>query len=215
MKHRLFIVEDHSIVRRGLREILEEEPDFVICGEAEHASQALEAIQALRPDVVLCDLSLKGMNGLDLTKQLSIVCPEAPVLIISFYDEQFYAVRALRAGARGYLMKQKTEQEIVHAIRRILDGQYYFSTEVLEKGAMASAKNGEMTVSIDPIARLTDREFEVFLLIGQGYAPRHIAERLNLSVHTIEVYRQRLKDKLNLDSTADLQRYAVQWGLPK
>jgi DNA-binding NarL/FixJ family response regulator len=203
--HAILLVDDHPIVRRGLRQLFEHEPDFTVCCEAEDLASALEAVAKHHPDLALVDLSLKGRSGLELTRQLQIHHPDLPVLILSLHDEKLYAERALQAGARGYVMKRRADADILHAARQVLAGHRYISPVVQTQ--LGGARS-EAALEIDS---LTDREFEVFLLIGQGYAPRHIAEQLSLSVSTVEVYRQHLKDKLHLNSAADLRRYAIAW----
>lgn len=208
--HRVFVVDDHPIVRRGLRQLFHREVDFTVCGEAATAADALLAITDLQPDLVVSDLKLEGRDGLELTKQIDTHAPAVPVLIVSMYDERLYAERALAAGARGYVMKRSDDDELLHAARQVLTGRIYITDAIREKvrehgDALPEATKDHL------IDRLTDRELEVFLLLGQGFAPRHIADRLNLSVSTIEVYRGRLKDKLHLDSSAVLTRYAVRW----
>jgi len=201
----ILLVDDHPIVRRGLRQLFEHEPDLTVCGEAEDIASALEAAARLEPDLALVDLSLQGRSGLELTRQLQIYHPSLPVLILSLHDEKLYAKRALRAGAKGYVMKRRADTDILHAARQVLAGHCYVSPAVQEQ------LHETLEEATFDVSHLTDREFEVFLLIGQGYAPRHIAEQLSLSVSTVEVYRQHLKDKLNLGSATELRRYAITW----
>jgi DNA-binding NarL/FixJ family response regulator len=208
--HRVYIVDDHSIARRGLRQLFDREVDFTVCGEAATASDAFESIMDLQPDLVISDLKLEGQDGLDLTKQLDAHAPEVPILILSMHDERLYAERALAAGARGYAMKRSDDAELLRAARLVVSGRIYLTESLREK---FREQGDPLAPSRDPSLtdRLTDRELEVFLLLGQGFAPRHIADKLNLSVSTIEVYRGRLKDKLHLDSSSMLTRYAVRW----
>ena len=213
-KRQILIVDDHPIVRSGLRNLLNAEPDLAVCGEAEDAMQALDAIARVPPDLVLIDLSLQGMGGLDLTKQLHTQDPLLPILVVSMYEEHLYSERSIRAGACGYISKYESSDILLRKIRKALDDCK--PSKTAQKGREAalnnSAANDQEDATEDtPISKLTDREFEVFLLIGQGLAPRHITERLNLSVNTVEVYRQRLRNKLNLESAAELTHYAVQW----
>ncbi|MFW5955509.1 MAG: response regulator [Rhodothermales bacterium] len=203
--YRILIVDDHSIVRRGLRQLFEREVDFAVCGDTGDAAEVPELVDRLQPDIVLTDLTLDGISGIDLARRLSSEHPSIPVLILSMHDEMLYATRALQAGARGYVMKRRSEAEIVRAAREVLAGRTYVSTEVRQSLPDLTEE------SADIIDCLTDREFEVFELLGQGYAPRHIAERLNLSVNTIEVYRERIKAKLGLSTSSMLLRYAIQW----
>lgn len=199
---KIFIVDDHPVVRRGLRQLINEAEDLTVCGEAESAAETLSKVEASSPDLVLVDLTLKGTSGLELTKQLRAQHPDVHVLILSMHSEELYANRVLQAGASGYVVKRKSNEEIVEAIRRVLDGEIYFSS-----------KNGEDAPAKPqlPTDVLTDREFEVLLLIGQGYAPRHIAEKLSVSVKTVETHRQNIKQKLDLESAAHLTRYAVEY----
>lgn len=199
---KIFIVDDHPVVRRGLRQLINEAEDLAVCGEAESAAETLSKVEASSPDLVLVDLTLKGTSGLELTKQLRAQHPDVHVLILSMHSEELYANRVLQAGASGYVVKRKSNEEIVEAIRRVLDGEIYFSS-----------KNGEDAPAKPqlPTDVLTDREFEVLLLIGQGYAPRHIAEKLSVSVKTVETHRQNIKQKLDLESAAHLTRYAVEY----
>ena len=209
-RYKILIVDDHAIVRRGLRQLLERESAFHVCAEAEDATQALAAADQHAPDLVVADLMLDGSSGLELTKRLHTYHPDLPVLIISMHDEQLYAERALRAGAKGYVMKGRSEAEIIRAAYTVLAGHVYVSKALQAKMQTQELPAGP-EVAPAPLDNLTDRELEVFLLVGQGYAPRHIAEELHLSVSTIEVYRERLKEKLGLESSALLLRYAVRW----
>lgn len=199
--HRVLLVDDHPIVRRGLRQLFDQVSDFEVCGEAEDAASAFTAVTRLRPDLAVVDLALKGTSGIELTRQLRAHMPALPVLVLSLHDERLYAERALRAGAAGYVMKSRDDHEILRAAREVLAGRTYLS-----EGMQAQRDE-----PASPIEHLSDREFEVFRLIGQGYAPRHIAEQLHLSVSTVEVYRQHLKEKLNIESAELLRRYAVAW----
>ena len=208
MTTRVYIVDDHPIVRRGLCQIFEREPDFCICGEADSVAQALLALPDLAPDLIVSDLSLEGRSGLELTRQIATYHPNLPVLIVSMHDEQLYAQRALAAGARGYIMKRCTDNELIQAAREVLAGRIYVSEGIRQQMETSCPLNGS---SPNTLAALADRELEVFRLIGQGFAPRHIAEQLNLSVSTIEVYRERIKQKLDLKSSPLLVRYAVRW----
>ena len=201
----ILLVDDHPIVRRGLRQLFESQPDFTVCGEAEDIASALDAVARLKPDLALVDLSLKGRSGLELTRQLQAHHPSLPVLILSLHDEKLYGERALRAGARGYVMKRRADDEILHAARQVLAGHRYISPAVQQQ------LNGALGEKAAAVSTLTDREFEVLVLIGQGYAPRHIADQLSLSVSTVEVYRQHLKEKLGLGSATELRRYAIAW----
>ncbi|MDX1545440.1 MAG: response regulator transcription factor [Rhodothermales bacterium] len=204
-RHRVLLVDDHPIVRRGLRQLFDDEPGFEVCGEAEDAAAAFAEADRLRPDLAVVDLSLKGTSGIELTRQLHAYYPAMPVLVLSLHDERLYAERALRAGASGYVMKSRSDDEILRAARQVLGGGTYLSE------AVQARRDAPHADPASPVEQLSNREFEVFRLIGQGFAPRHIAERLHLSVSTVEVYRQHLKEKLNVPSAALLRRYAIEW----
>lgn len=212
---KIFLVDDHPIVRRGLRQLIEREPQFTVCGEADNAADALLAIGELQPDLVVTDLALEGRSGLELIKQLRAHHPDLPILVVSMYDERLYAERVIAAGAQGYVMKRQTDELVVRAAREVLAGRLFASEEILEHLEVLALERdvpeATQPSGVSPLEMLTDRELEVFLLIGQGYAPRHIADTLSLSVSTIEVYRERLKDKLGLDTSALLTRFAVSW----
>lgn len=207
---RIYVVDDHPIVRQGLCHLFDREPDFEICGDAAGVGEALAGIPTARPDLVVSDLTLEGSSGLELVKSLVRHHPEIRVLILSMHDEELYAERALAAGAQGYVMKRHAEGEILHAAREVLAGRAYLSDTLRDR--LAAQRLPDEKPGRSPVETLTDRELEVFRLIGQGYAPRHIADRLHLSVSTVEVYRERLKEKLHLDSSALLTRYAVRWS---
>jgi len=209
-KLRVFILDDHPMMRQGLCQLIEAEPDLSVCGEAETAGNAFEAITALKPDLVLADISLPDKNGLELIKDVQSVAPGLPVLVISMHDESLYAERVLRAGGRGYIMKQEGGKKLMRAIRQVLSGQIYVSEKMSAKilelfsGRRAEAESA-------PVGNLTDREFEVFQLIGQGKSTKEIAAGLHLSTKTVEVHRINIKQKLNLKSAPELIRYAVRW----
>ncbi|MEW6486538.1 MAG: response regulator transcription factor [Thermodesulfobacteriota bacterium] len=211
-RRRIFVVEDHPIFRLGLRELLEEESDFIVCGEADDIGSALEEIARTSPDLVIVDLSLKGRSGIDLLRDLRARYRDLPLLVLSMYDEALYAERALAAGARGYIMKQETSDSIVHAVRRVLEGKVYLSERVvgdlvgkLLHGGGPGGGPGDRS----PLERLTDRELEVFRLIGKGCTTGDIAERLHLSAKTIGTYRERIKEKLRLKNAAELTLHAI------
>ena len=207
---RVLIVDDHPIVRQGLAQVLEQESDLVVCGEADTAEEALDAIAAKKPDVVIVDLLLKDGNGLDLIKTLRSIRPDLPILVLSMHDESLYAERALRAGAQGYIMKEQAADEMLTAVRKVLAGDVYLSQAMVSRILRRLARGrGEEQES--PLQRLTDRELEVFRLIGEGLGTRRIAARLGVSVKTIESYRANIKEKLQLASGSELVRHAVQW----
>jgi DNA-binding NarL/FixJ family response regulator len=210
-KKRILIVDDHPMMRQGLAQLIGAEPDLIICGEAENAEHALDSIGTLKPDLVLADISLPGKNGLELIKDFQALQPGLPVLVISMHDESLYAGRVLRAGGRGYIMKQAGGKNLMLAIRQVLDGKIYvsekMSAEILETfSGRRAAPEGS------PVETLTDREFEVFQLIGQGKGTRETAEKLHLSVKTVESHRANIKSKLKLTSVAELIRFAVRWS---
>lgn len=209
MMRRIFHVDDHPVVRQGLRLLIEQEPDLRMCGEAADVPEALEGVEHFAPDLVVTDLTLEVGNGLDLTRALRRHHPALPILVLSMHDEQLYAERALSAGACGYVMKCCSGNELIEAVREVLAGRIYVSSALrhLQPDYFHDGHHNRRA----PLDALTDRELEIFLLIGQGYAPRHIAEKLGLSVSTVEVYRERLKDKLRLESSPLLLRYAVSW----
>ncbi len=205
---RVLIVDDHPIVRQGLRRLIDQEEDLSVCGEAEDVKEARDAIQALSPDAVILDISLKNSDGVDLLKELRIRRLKTPVLVLSMHDESIYAERLLSAGANGYIMKQEASDRFLAALREVLSGGIYVSDAVRSKIANSAATED---VVDDPITRLSNRELQVFNLIGQGLSTREIADKLNLSVKTIESHRLTIKEKLNIDSATQLVRYAVRW----
>jgi len=206
----VMIVDDHPIVRQGLAELLRQEPDLRVCCEAEDAHQALQTLQQYRPDVVVVDISLKDSNGIELIKDIKIRFPRVQVLVLSMHDESLYAERVLRAGARGYVTKDEDPGAVLTAIRRVLAGEIYLSEKMSTKmiSKLTGARLGSERISVD---RLSDRELQVFEFIGQGLGTRQIAERLHLSVKTIESHRENIKRKLDLASAVELLQYAIQW----
>ena len=209
-RKRILIVDDHPIVRRGLAELVDQQAGLVVSGQAEDAHQAMEAIRAQEPDMVIVDISLKETSGLELIKDIKTRHPGLPVLTLSMHDESLYAERALRAGAKGYIMKQQATEELVMAIRKVLDGQVYVSDTIAAKMVRKLVGSGP-DAGASAIDRLSDRELEVFRLIGEGHGTRQIAERLHLSVKTIETYRAHIKEKLDLADSAELLKHAIQW----
>ena len=209
-KIRILIVDDHPMMRQGLVQLIKNEPDLTVAGEAETAEQAVSIIAQSAPDLVLADISLTGKGGLELIKDVHALRSGLPVLVISMHDESVYAERVLRAGGRGYIMKQEGGKQIMQAIRHVLSGQIYVSPKM--SGKILEIFSGRRSESGgSPVERLTDREFEVFQLIGQGKGTRQIADQLHLSVKTVEVHRQHIKEKLKLTDAPSLARYAVQW----
>jgi DNA-binding NarL/FixJ family response regulator len=211
---RIFLVDDHPIVRQGLSQLINQESDLVVCGQAEDARSAMEAVTASRPDLMIVDISLEGPDGLDLLKQIRLADPGLPVLMLSMLDEALYADRALRAGANGYIMKQEATENMLVAIRRILNGEIYLSDRMARR-MLAQFAGHPAAATRSPIDLLTDRELEVFRLIGQGQGTRQIAEALCLSVKTVESYQAHIKDKLLLKNSRELMQHAVQWVTDK
>lgn len=209
-KARVFLVDDHPIVRQGLAELINHEDDLEVCGQAEDAREALKEIKKQQPDMVIVDLSLKETSGVELIKDIKSQYSNLPVLALSMHDESLYAERTLRAGAKGYIMKQEATDEVISAIRKVLSGQIYASERMTAK-MVRRLVGGAPETGTSTIERLSDRELEVFLLIGQGYGTRQIAEKLFLSVKTIETYRAHIKEKMNLAGSAELLQYAIQW----
>ena len=209
-KKRILIVDDHPMMRQGLAQLIGAEPDMAVCGEAENAERALDSVGDLKPDLVLADISLPGKNGLELIKDFQAVQPGLPVLVISMHDESLYAERVLRAGGRGYIMKQEGGKKLMQAIRQVLEGKIYVSEKM--SGEILETFSGHRAgTEGSPVGKLTDREFEIFQLIGQGQGTREIAEKLHLSIKTIEVHRVNIKAKLKLQSASELIRFAVRW----
>ena len=209
-KTKIVIVDDHPIVRQGLAELINHEDDLVVCGQAEEAPEAMGVIKAIKPDMVIVDILLKETSGMELIKDIKARYPNLAVLALSMHDESLYAERALRAGAKGYIMKAEATEKVIGAIRKILSGDIYLSEPMAAK-LIHKLVGGRTEVGASAIDRLSDRELEVFRLIGQGYGTRQIAEKLHLSVKTIESYRAHIKEKLNLSDAAELLQYAIQW----
>jgi DNA-binding NarL/FixJ family response regulator len=209
-KLKILIVDDHPIMRRGLAELINLEKDLVVCAEADNAQMALELIKVHEPRVALVDLSLKKESGLELIKDIKTRFPTVLMLVLSMHDEAFYAERALRAGAKGYIMKQQATDQVLVAIRRILSGEAYLSEAMSSKVLrnFVGDKPGKTGSSVD---RLSDRELEVFRMIGSGLGTRQIAERLCRSVKTVETYREHIKLKMDLKDSSALVQTAIQW----
>jgi DNA-binding NarL/FixJ family response regulator len=208
-KRTVLIVDDHPIVRQGLAQLIDQEKDLEVCGQAEDAHEAMQAIRQLHPDMVIVDISLKDTSGMELIKDLKIQYPDLPVLTLSMHDEAVYGERALRAGARGYVMKQEATAKVVTAIRRVLAGEVYVSEGMAAKMVSKLVGGGTRTAS-SPADALSDRELEVFRMIGEGFGTREMAEKLHLSIKTIETYRAHIKDKLGLQDANELLRSAIQ-----
>ncbi len=209
-KNAVFIVDDHPIMRDGISQLIDQQPDLEVCGSASSAPEALNALAAAAPDLLLVDISLAGMSGIDLIKIVKKRRPRLPLLVLSMHSEDLYAERAIRAGAKGYVMKHASAGTLLAAIRRVLEGKVYLSPAMTEK-LLEKAAGSEPDVSRSPIDDLSDRELEVFKLIGRGLRPQRIAEELQLSIKTVETYYSRLKLKLGVKDAAELLQLAIAW----
>jgi DNA-binding NarL/FixJ family response regulator len=210
-KSRVLLIDDHPIVRERLAELINQEPDLMVCGEAEDAYSAMEAIDKVVPDIALVDISLKDSYGIELVKDVKAQHPQVKTLVLSMHDETLYAERALRAGARGYLTKQEASKKVIGAIRQVLSGGIYVSEKMA--GVLLGRVAGEPRSDGSPVDRLSDRELEIFQLLGEGLAVREIAKRLHVSVKTVEAHRTHIKEKLNIKTSPELLRYAIQMSL--
>jgi DNA-binding NarL/FixJ family response regulator len=206
----ILIVDDHPIFRHGLAQLINQEHDLEVCGEAEDYHSALTCVERLAPDLVIVDITLKNMSGIDLIKDLHRFYRTLPMLVISMHEESLYAERSLRAGARGYIMKQEASESVIDAIRQVLQGRIYASRDVTDR-LLTRFVEGQHSTLESPVHALTDRELEVFRLIGEGLGLSEIADRLNLSAKTIGTYRERIKDKLGIKNATELLRYAMKW----
>jgi DNA-binding NarL/FixJ family response regulator len=207
---RVLIVDDHPMMRTGLSQLIDNEPDLKVCAEADTAAQALDAAVGQKLDLILLDISLPDKNGLELIKDIRALKPNLPILVVSMHDEALYAERVLRAGGRGYIMKQEGGKKLLEAIHQVLSGQIYVS-EKISAGILETFSGRPIETAAFPVQQLSDREFEVFQLIGQGKSTREIADHLHLSVKTVEVHRLNIKKKLKLKTATDLVRHAVRW----
>jgi DNA-binding NarL/FixJ family response regulator len=207
---RIVIVDDHPLFRKGLEQLIHSEDGFAVCGEANNAAEAMDVIRTLNPDLAIVDLSLPGANGIELIKNIRAEFSKLPVLVLSMHDESLYALRALRAGAEGYVMKHEAMTNVIQAIREVFNGRPYLSpamaAQVITKFAHRQAE-GEA----DAVERLSDRELEVLELIGKGNDVRQIAKALHLSPKTVETHRSHIKDKLDLKNSREVARFALQW----
>ncbi len=209
--HKILIVDDHPIFCLGMAELINKEPDLIVCGTESTAAGAWAAIKKYKPDLVIVDISLKESNGIDLVEEIKQEYPDLPALVLSMYDESLYAERALISGARGYIMKQKAIGQVVEALRKVLSGDIYASRKIKDKvfnRLMSSGKSDDRS-SLD---KLTNRELEVFRLIGDGLESKEIAERLNLSIKTVGTHREKIKEKFNLKHYTELVKFAVHWS---
>lgn len=211
VKRRVLIVDDHPIFRDGITQLINHESDLEVCGGVCSAPDALCALEKLKPDIVVVDLSIQGSNGIELMKSIRALHPSLPALIISMHDENLYAERALRAGARGYVMKSSPSEEVINAIRRVLSGNLYLSENIggrlLNTFLNGRVESGGATT----VDQLSDRELEIFRALGEGKGTREIAQNLFLSVKTVETHRAHIKEKLKLQTAPELVRAAVEW----
>ena len=210
-KKKVLIVDDHELMRHGISQLIAHEKDLAVCAECEDAAGALKAIEQDKPDVAIIDITLKGSHGLELIKDVRIRWPDLPILVLSMHDESFYAERVLRAGARGYVTKAEASSRVIEGIRKVLDGQVYVSDHMASRMLckLVGARPDGVSFALD---KLTDREFEVFELIGQGLDSRQVAKRLHVSIKTVNAHREHIKKKLNLESATELLIYALQWA---
>jgi len=209
-RKRILLVDDHAVVRFGIAQLINRQPDLTVCGEEEDASKAMSAIARLNPDMVIADISLKDSSGLELMRNIKAQYPGLPVLVVSVHDESIYAELVFRAGALGYLMKQEALEQIPTAIRQVLEGNIYVS-HALAARMLQQQIRGQTDLKESPVKGLSDRELEVFQLIGRWKKTKEIASELHLSVKTIEYYREQIKKKLNLKDAAELTQYATAW----
>lgn len=210
LRKKIFILDDHPMTRRGLAQLINHEPDLEVCGEAENVHQALKMIPSAQPELVLADITMPGTSGIEFIKELGEFHPEVKALVVSMHDETILAERVLRAGGRGYVMKSEGGEKVLEAIRKVLQGEVYLSQPMATMllGGLNSRRSG---ADKRMLGSLTDRELEVFQLIGQGYATMEISRKLHLSVKTIGTHRVHIKEKLNLKSSTELVKYAVGW----
>ena len=211
-RRRVFLVDDHPLVREWLTNLLKQQPDLEVCGEAENAAQALLGIAETKPSLAIIDISLNAASGLELVKDLCIQHPSVASLVLSMHEEELYAERAMRAGARGYVRKRETSKNILAAIRRVLEGGIYISQKLSNAMAQKFLKGQEAVgVAQSRVGQLSDRELEVFQLLGKGRSTSEIADELHLSLKTVQAYSVRAKEKLGLTSAAELLREAILW----
>jgi DNA-binding NarL/FixJ family response regulator len=209
-KRRVFLVDDHPLVREGLTNLINGQNDLFVCGEAEDSAGAITGITKTRPDVVLVDISLKNESGLELVKNLESQFPLVALIVLSMHDEALYAERALRAGARGYVMKRESTKSVLASLRRVLEGGVYVSERVVNSMARRFSSSPKRVES-SPVERLSDRELEIFRLLGQGRTTAQIAEDLHLSLKTVQAYCARAKEKFGVSSLGELLRAAIRW----
>ena len=209
-KVKVFLVDDHPLVREWLTNLIQQQPDLVICGESDDGPPALQAITAMKPDVIIVDISLKHGSGIELIKNLKVLHPGMAIIVLSMHDERLYAERALRAGARGYIMKSETAKKMVAAIRQVMAGKIYMSDNLT---ALLAEKfvDGRLSASGSLVEQLSDRELETFQLLGKGFETRQVAEMMKVSMKTVQAHCAHIKEKLKLANAAELLREAVRW----
>ncbi len=207
---RIVVIDDHPILRQGLVQLINEQPDFEVVGETDETKKAISIVQQAKPDAVVLDVSLKGSSGIEAAKDIKTVFPHVKILMLSMHDENIYASRALKAGASGYIMKQEPPEKVLTALRKVLNGEVSVSERYGAK-LLSNFAHGRGDAATSPVDLLSDRELEVFSLIGNGHGTREIAQRLSLSVKTIESHRAHIKEKMNLESATELVHYAIQW----
>jgi DNA-binding NarL/FixJ family response regulator len=205
---RVLLVDDHPIIRQGLAQIIDHEVDLSVCAAVASAAEAIDSVEQLSPDIAVVDLSLAGTSGLDLIRMMHTRWPQLPILVLSMHDETLQAERILRAGARGYVMKQEATETVLDAIRKVVRGGMYLS-ETMESRMLNKLVGTSPNESGSPLERLSDREFQIFEMLGRGELPRDIAPKLSLSVKTVEAHRERIKEKLKMKSSNELLRFAI------
>ncbi len=209
-KYKIFIVEDHPIFRDGISQLINGEDDLYVAGGCENSNECLKTIKDDMPDLIIIDITLKDSCGIELTKEIKKRYPSLPILILSMHEELIFADRVLKAGARGYITKREATVKVIDAIRKLIQGKIYISDTMVDHFLERSITGGH-NFNSSPVEKLSEREFEVFNLIGKGMTNRAIAEVLSVSTNTISTYRERIKEKLNLQNNAELNRYAMQW----
>src|SRR6266404_3829290 len=207
---RIVIVDDHPLFRKGLEEMIHSDGTFAVCGEADNTAEATDVIRKLHPDLAIVDLSLPGANGIELIKNIRAEFSKLPILVLSMHDESLYALRALRAGAEGYVMKHEAMANVIQAIHEVFSGRPYLSPAMAAQVITKFAKRSSEDES-DAVDELSDRELEILELIGKGNEVRQIAKRLHLSPKTVETHRAHIKEKLQLKNAREVARFAVQW----
>ena len=211
-KSRIFLVDDHAMFREGLRQLIEREHDMTVCGDAADADTALGSIEAAKPDLVIVDISLGGSSGIDLIKTIKSKYEDLPILVVSMHEESLYAERALRAGAMGYVMKHEPSKTVKTAVRKVLEGDLFLSPKMASSMVTKLIRGGSSEQSSSPLESLSERELQVFRMLGQGKSVRAIAEEMNVSVPTVNSFRNRVREKLNLKTSTEVMLQAIQWA---